>query len=301
MEANQTFSPKLPVFSRAVNGSAIGKPSYSLEVKGITVDYTLKSQIRRRLQDLKKQNEGLVDNIGQRDNEIDKIIASNKKYISVLAHDLKSPFSTIYGVLEIIRECVHEKRYDEMEEYIDIASSSSLNTTNLIDNILAWSQSQTNGNRYMPIMFNLASLVNQEISNSYLAIKLKKLTLSHSVPSTYYVRADIQMTRSILRNLITNAIKFTNTGGSIFISAMLNKSFIDIMVKDDGIGISREDQLVLFQKDPRDLITYNGNVKSKGLGLALCKEFVEIHGGSLRVESQPGKGSSFIFSLPDFK
>lgn len=301
MEATQTFSPKNPDYYRAINGSALSKSRHSLDVKGITVDYTLKSQIRRRLQDLKIQNEGLIDVIGQRKNEIDEIMASNKKYVSVLAHDLKSPFSTIYGVLEILRECIHEKRYDEMEEYIDIASSSSLNTTNLIDNILAWSQAQTSDQRYTPIMFNLANLVRQEISNSYLALKLKKLSLSHSIPLTYYVRADIQMTQSIIRNLITNAIKFTNTRGTITISAMENESFIDITVKDDGIGISREDQLVLFKKSPRELIADNGNVKGKGLGLVLCKEFVEIHGGTLRVESQPGKGSSFIFSLPEYK
>jgi signal transduction histidine kinase len=303
MEPKQSFFPKNPDFYRPLNGSAINGASHSHDADGINVDdgMALKSQIMLRLQELEKQNDGLKSILEQRKNEIADIIAANKKYISVLAHDLKSPFSSIYGVLEILRECIHENNYDEMEEYIDIASSSSLNTTNLIENILAWAQSQSNEKRFDPIRVNLACLVGREIENSTLAVKLKKISLSHSIPQRFMVRADVQMIQSIIRNLISNAIKFTNPGGKITISAKEVNPFIEIMVKDDGIGISRKKQLELFKKGLPEIFSGNGIEKSKGFGLVLCKEFVEIHGGTIRVESQQDKGSSFIFTLPNYE
>lgn len=303
MEPKQPFLPKNTDFYRPLNGTATNGASHSSDVNGIIVNdgKALKNQIMVRLQELEKQNDGLKNIIEERKNEIAEIIAANKKYIAVLAHDLKSPFSTIYGVLEILRDFVHENNYDEMEEYIDIASSSSLNSTNLIENILAWAHSQSNEKRFNPIRVNLANLVGREIENSNLAVKLKKISLSHSIPERFMVRADLHMSQSIVRNLISNAIKFTNTGGAIAISARESDPFIEIKVKDDGIGISRKNQQKLLNKDPLEVMSGSSNVKGKGLGLILCREFIILNGGILWVESQPGKGSSFFFTLPKYE
>ena len=303
MELKQSFFTKNPDSYRPLNGSANNGATHSFDENIINVDdgTVMQSQIKKRLQKLEKQNDKLKRIIDQRKNEIADIIAANKKNISVLAHDLKSPFSTIYGVLGLLKDCIHENNYEEMEEYIDIASSSSLNTTNLIENILAWTHLQSNQKQFNPIRVNLAYLFRREIENSTLAIKLKKLSLNHSIPSGLMVRADLHMSQSIIRNLISNAIKFTNPGGNITISAKEIHPFIEIMVKDDGIGIPRRDQLKLFQKDTLEEGLGSSNVKSKGIGLMLCKEFVEIQGGAIRVKSQPGKGSSFIFTLPDYE
>lgn len=300
MEPKQPYFSKKPEAYHPVNGAAISGSSNSKDTDGVTVDdrKILKSQIIIRLQELEKQNEGLKSIIEQRKNDIANIIAANKKYISVLAHDLKSPFSTIYGVLGILKECIHQNHFDEMEQYIDIASSSALNSTNLIENILAWS-AQTGEKRLMLIAVNLATLVEREIDNCKLAIKIKEISLSHTISPLLFVKADLQMTKSIIRNLITNAIKFTNPGGSIIISAREVESFIEITVKDDGIGISMNDQLQLFNPAPLGLMSENLNIKGHGLGLLLCKEFVELQGGTIEVESHPGKGSSFIFTLPN--
>lgn len=303
MEPKQSFFPKNPDFYQPPNGSGINGASHTLKPNGIKADdgKVLKSQIMMRLEELEKQNERLKNIIEQRKNEITDLIAANKEYISVLAHDLKSPFSTIYGVLGLLKECVHEGNYEEMEMYLDIASSSSINTTNLIENILAWAQMQSTDKRFNPIKVNLANLVGREIENSNLAIKLKDISLSHSIPQKYIVRADLHMSQSIVRNLISNAIKFTNPGGNITISAKEANPFIEIMVKDDGIGISRKNQQEIFNKDPFEEVAGNGNIKGKGLGLMLCREFVVMNGGILWVESQPGKGSSFIFTLPSYE
>ena len=303
MEPKQPFLPKTPDFYRPLNGSNLNGSAHSPDAPGINVndDKALKNQIMIRLQELEKQNDGLKTIINERKNEIADLIAANKKYISVLAHDLKSPFSTIYGVLEILKECIHESNYEEMEEFIDIASSTSLNTTNLIENILAWAHTQSNKKRFNPVRVNLANLVGQEIENSNLAVKLKKISLSHSIPERFMVRADLNMSQSIIRNLISNAIKFTNTGGSIAISARETDPYIEIKIRDGGIGISRNVQPELFKKGATDLFSGNGNEKARGFGLVICKEFVEIQGGSIRVESQPGKGSSFFFTLPKYE
>ncbi len=303
MEPKQSFFQKNPSLHRPVNGNSMNGAVNSPDARGITVAYSkaLKSQIMIRLDELEKQNEKLKDIIEQHKNEIADIIAANKKYISVLAHDLKSPFSTIYGVLGMLKDCIHEGNYEKMEEYIDIASSSSLNTTNLIENILAWTQTQRFEKQFNPTRISLAKLVGQEIESSKLAVKLKNISLSHSIPQRFMVRADLHMSKSIIRNLITNAIKFTNQGGNITISAKEVNPFIEIMVKDDGIGISPKDQQKIFNKDPLKAVSGSKNVKSKGLGLMLCREFVILNGGILWVESQPGKGSSFIFTLPSYE
>lgn len=286
-----------------LNGFAVNGAQNSPDAQDFTVnnDQVLKSQLMIRLRALEKQNAELKKNLEQSQNEVTEIIAVHKNNISVLAHDLKSPFCAIYGVLGILRDCIRENKYDQWVDYIDIASSYSLSTTNLIDNILAWVHSQNNEKQINPIRVNLASLVGQEIENSNLAVKLKKLSLRHSIPLRFVVRADIQASQSIIRNLISNAIKFTKPGGRITISAKEANSFIEIIVKDDGIGIPLTKQQDLFKNDPLELPSGSSNIKDKGLGLMLCKKFVEIQGGTIRVESRQDKGSRFIFTLPKYE
>ncbi|TVQ93273.1 MAG: sensor histidine kinase [Bacteroidetes bacterium] len=282
-------------YDSAINGASHSTDHESHKIDGVSPK---ERKIMKRLQELEKINAGLEKTIEQRKDEIAEIIASNKKYISILAHDLKSPFSSIYGVLGLLKDCIHENNLDEMEEYIDIASSSAINTTNLIENIMAWATSQKKDNGFNPVRINLANLVNQEIENSKLAVKLKKLSIVHSIDPDFNVSADLQMTKTILRNLINNAIKFISPNGNIIIRATEVGSLIEISVMDNGIGISPEDQIGLFDVDSTEIIPENSFKRRKGLGLLLCWEFVNIHGGNIRVESQPGKGSSFIFTLP---
>jgi signal transduction histidine kinase len=301
MEPKQHFLAKNLSMNPENNIPAVNGASHSTDPEGYIIDKhnSRERKIMQRLQELEKINAGLEKTIEQRKDEIAEIIASNKKYISILAHDLKSPFSSIYGVLGLLKDCIHENNLDEMEDYIDIASSSALNTTNLIENILAWATSQKKDTGFYPVKIKLANLVNQEIENSNLSVKLKKLSLEHNIDRELYVSADFQMIKTILRNLINNAIKFTNPSGNITISAIEVNSFVEITVMDNGIGISPEDQHGLFDVDSSQIIPDDSFRRRKGLGLLLCREFVNIHGGTIRVESQPGKGSSFIFSLPN--
>lgn len=251
-----------------------------------------------RLHELEKRNATLEKLSKQHKAERDELIAKSRKYILILAHDLKTPFSSIYGVLGMLKELIHENKFDEMEEYIDIASSSAINTNNLIDNHLAWVTAQNKETNFNPVEVNLERLVKKEIENCRLSVKLKKITLSQSIDLNLNVMADIQMLKTIIRNLINNAIKFTYSNGNISISARKVESLIEFTIKDDGIGISPADQQELFRKGSLQSISVTNNGKGKGLGLLLCKEFINAHGGEIRVESQPDKGSSFIFTLP---
>jgi two-component system, sensor histidine kinase and response regulator len=253
----------------------------------------VKNRVMMRIHQLERKNDELKDIIELRQNEITDIITAHKKHISVLAHDLKSPLSTIYGVLFLIKKFIKEKNYKEIETFIDIASGSSLHTTNLIENIQSWAHSQGSEKQFSPIRINLAELVEQEVENTVLARKIKQISVSYTIQKEFMVRADLHMIKSVFRNLLSNAIKFTPTGGSIVISAKESDSFIEIMIKEDGMGIAPEIQ----QKLLLNTVTREG-IPGKGFGLLICKEFVEIHGGNIWMESEPEKGSSFFFTMP---
>ncbi|TVQ08549.1 MAG: sensor histidine kinase [Bacteroidetes bacterium] len=300
METKKLFSEKNQYQGNYPKGKAINGYLYSPELpeklNGEGRDIGRFTALQ--LHELEKRNAKLEKLAKQRKTEMDEINARNRKYILILAHDLKTPFSSIYGVLGILKELIYENKFDEMEEYIDIASSSALNTNNLIDNHLAWVIAENKETNFNPVKINLERLVKKEIENCCLSVRLKKITLSHSIEPNLNVLADIQMLKTILRNLINNAIKFTLSGGNISISARKIESLIEITIKDDGIGISSADQQELFRKRSIHSTSVTNNGKGKGLGLLLCKEFINVHGGEIRAESQPGKGSSFIFTLP---
>lgn len=294
------FFPKSLRFYQPLNGSVVNGASHAPARKETPTDEGQAPylQILKRLQELEKHNESLKNIIELRRIEIDEIIAAHKNHISVLAHDLKSPFSTIYGVLGILKNCIQESQYDEMEEYIDIASFSALSTTHLIENILAWSTSQHKKLSFYPLRINLAEMVAQEIENCKISVKIKHLSFEQNINPRLHVNADVEMTKTIIRNLINNAIKFVKLNGKICISAQDEGAMIEVRVKDDGIGIGSNDQLTLFHEGSAQSSSDNGFTRRRGLGLLLCKEFVNIQGGTIRVESQQGKGSSFIFTLP---
>jgi len=143
-------------------------------------------------------------------------------------------------------------------------------------------------------------LLKDEIESINTSARQKQITLNHSIAPNLNIAADIQMVRTILRNLISNAIKYTNTGGKITISASERKQYVEIAVKDNGIGISFEALRNLFKIDGFHSKAGTNNEKGTGLGLLLCKEFIEMHGGDIRVESAQGRGSKFIFTLPHY-
>ena len=234
----------------------------------------------------------------EQESQLRELNATKDKLFSIIAHDLRSPFNAILGFSELLIE--NSKDFDdtETEEYLGIINSSAKNTLTLLDNLLAWARSQTGKNIYNPEKLSLYAVINEILDVSKSIAKIKKISINHIQTTDTEVYADVNMLKTILRNLISNAIKYSNINGEITISATPNENNIEIAVSDNGVGMSEETRKKLFHTNTNISTIGTANEKGSGLGLILCKEFVEKHGGEIWVKSEPRKGSAFIFSLP---
>jgi signal transduction histidine kinase len=274
----------------------------SLDLLGVVSDKgtVYEKNLRLRLQEMEELNANLEKLIEQRTAKLAEIVSTNAKFLSIIAHDLRNPFSSILGILGIIKLSIKDKKIGEIEEYIDMAYNSANNTLILLDNLLVWAVSQNKEKNFNPVKINLYELLGEEIESLNTSAKQKQIALNHSIEPNLNVTADLQMVKTILRNLISNAIKFTNINGEISINALEKQQFVEVAVKDDGIGVSYEAQKNLFRIDLFHSTPGTNNERGTGLGLLLCKEFVELHGGSIWIESEHGKGSRFAFTLPHY-
>src|SRR5664280_1877563 len=261
---------------------------------------TSEKNLRLKVQELADLNASLEIKVEQRTSKLLEIVSTNGKFLSIIAHDLRSPFSSIIGILELLKMSLKEFNKNEIEEYVDIVYNSANNTLVLLDNLLVWAVSQNKEKNFKPVKINLYELLREEIENLKTLANQKQITLSHLIKPEVNVTADLQMVKTILRNLISNAIKYTNVNGEIVINACELKKYVEVTVKDNGIGISDENMRKLFKIDAFHSTPGTQDEKGTGLGLLLCKEFVELHGGNISIESEAGKGSIFSFTLPHY-
>ncbi|MDD2562851.1 MAG: transporter substrate-binding domain-containing protein [Salinivirgaceae bacterium] len=225
-------------------------------------------------------------------------IATKDKLFSIIAHDLKSPFNAILGFSELLIKNSAHFEADTSKKYSEIINTSAKNTLILLDNLLSWAKAQTGQIIYNPENADLSAIVKEILSMSDSVAKIKDITLKFNQTGDIEVYADTDMLKTILRNLISNAIKFTYPNGKITVYATQNQNSIELAVSDNGIGMSEETQNKLFVIDKESITLGTADEKGSGLGLILCKEFIEKHGGKLWVESEIGKGSTFKFTLP---
>jgi signal transduction histidine kinase len=261
---------------------------------------TSEKKLRLKIQELADLNASLEIKVEQRTSKLLEIVSTNGKFLSIIAHDLRSPFSSILGILELLKMSLKEFNKDEIEEYIDIVYNSANNTLILLDNLLVWAVAQNKEKNFNPVKINLFDLLREEIENLKTVAGQKQIEMSNSVEPGLNVTADLQMVKTILRNLINNAIKYSNPNSEIKIDACELKRFVEVSVKDNGVGISDENKRKLFKVDSFHSTPGTNDEKGTGLGLLLCKEFIELHGGNIRIESQPDKGSLFAFTLPHY-
>lgn len=259
-----------------------------------------KKQMIVRLKEMEDMNTSLELLLEQRTTRLLEIVSTNGKFLSIIAHDLRSPFSSIIGILELLKMSLEEFNRAEVEKYVDIVYKSANNTLILLDNLLVWAVSQNKEKNFKPVKINLYELLRDEIENLRTLAGQKQITINHSVDPEINVTADLQMVKTILRNIISNAIKYSNTNGEIRINAIEDNQYVEIGVKDNGTGITPETQKKLFKIDSLHSTPGTNNESGTGLGLLLCKEFVELHGGIITVESETGKGSRFAFTLPHY-
>ncbi len=245
----------------------------------------------------KKTEESLRDSEAQ----LKKTNTTKDKLFSIIAHDLRSPFNNIIGLSELLIGNEKENHIAQSEKYAGLINSSAKNTLVLLDNLLNWAKSQTGQLSFNPAKISLSSLVDEIIENSNSRVFLKNISLNAIQPGEVEVYADENMVMTILRNLISNAIKFTNPGGKINVIVIPGTKQVEVSVSDNGVGMNEEKLSTLFNISSNATSPGTANEKGSGLGLVLCKEFVEKLGGNIWVESEEGAGSVFKFTLPLYK
>jgi signal transduction histidine kinase/ligand-binding sensor domain-containing protein len=229
---------------------------------------------------------------------IEELNASKDKFFSIIAHDLKNPFQSIIGFSEMQKEEIKSGDFARIGEYAGRINTSAVQTLRLLENLLEWANSQRGNISFSPASINLVELLNEDfIILNEMAIG-KNIELKNSLPYDLKIMADKNMIKTIVRNLISNAIKFTRRNGKVEVKALIYNRHVEISVSDSGIGMTKESIAKLFRLDGNPSTRGTENEKGTGLGLFLCKEFIEKHGGKIWVESEPGKGSVFRFNLP---
>ncbi|OFX55151.1 MAG: hypothetical protein A2066_15590 [Bacteroidetes bacterium GWB2_41_8] len=225
--------------------------------------------------------------------------ATKDKFFSIIAHDLRSPFHNIVGFSNLLVRNIIDRDYSGIERFAWIIQDSSLKAMDLLTNLQEWTRSQTGRMEFTPESLNLSSLVTEVTRFLSIQASQKSISLKINISKRLKISADKQMLSTILRNLISNAIKFTRPEGEIEITVIRQKGNTLFSVSDNGVGIKNEALQKLFKVEESCCTPGTQNEKGTGLGLLLCKEFVDKHGGKIWVESEPGKGSKFSFTIPE--
>jgi len=263
--------------------------------------------VKKRTSELERSNELLIekqnliklqsDELQKKNHQLAVSNSSKDKFFSIIAHDLRNPFNTVLGFSEVLLQDLENYSIDDAKEMLALIRSSSQMGSDLLDNLLQWSRAETGRMPYEPVSLYLYTIVESNIHFLDAQAQNKNIQVLQEIDPAIMVMADENMLNTILRNLISNAIKFTNKNGLIQIKAKAVASNIEISVCDNGVGISERNIKKLFQIETN--ISTNGTASESGtgLGLILCKEFVEKHGGKIGVISEKGKGSEFNFTL----
>ena len=249
-------------------------------------------------QELRELNVNLEKKVEQRTQELKELNATKDKSFSIIAHDLKNPFNTLMGFTELLLDNLEEYSTDKLKEFIEILYQTSRQSYALLENLLEWSRAQTGRLQISNGIVNIHALIEENIQLLKNHASKKSIQISNEVPSETTVLCDENMIRTVLRNLISNAIKYTREKGRILCQSIPREDHIEISITDNGIGIKPENQEKLFRIDVNYSTAGTAQETGTGLGLILCKEFVNKNAGKIWVESEFGKGSSFIFSLP---
>ncbi|MFH0755992.1 MAG: PAS domain S-box protein [Bacteroidota bacterium] len=244
---------------------------------------------------------GIIRDITERkknQNRLEELVKTKNKFFSIIAHDLKDPISTLAGFSDLLLKTSGTRDAEETEEMITHINKIALHGLNLLENLLEWSRSQTGRITYEPALFNIAQMVD-EVVDLHLDTAYKKgIELKREGAADHEIFADRKMIHTVLRNLVSNALKFTRTGGSVHIGWKDSGKEFEFCISDTGVGIPAENLGKLFIIAENTSTHGTENERGTGLGLLLCKEFVEKNAGRIWVRSEPGNGSEFYFSIP---
>lgn len=236
----------------------------------------------------------------KQDLKIQKLLSDKNQFFSIISHDLRGPLGSAVSLSEILVENIEEYSREEIREVSETLHDSNKNIYKLLENLLEWSQMQTGMILFRPQNLELNALIKENIELSKNAALNKNINLVFEFSDTIEAEADKNMIGTILRNLLSNAIKFTDKNGEVVIKLVKRKQKVEISISDNGIGVPDAIKERLFKINRKVMQKGTENETGSGLGLLLCNEFVNIHRGKIWVESEPGKGSTFKFTLPLF-
>jgi PAS domain S-box-containing protein len=242
----------------------------------------------------KKSNEEKIINYSE---ELKEINASKDKFFSIIAHDLKSPFHGLLGLTRMIAEEYDTMTETEVKSYLEVIKESTESTYKLIENLLEWSRFESGKMKYNPALQNMFMIVEDTKILLNQVARMKNISLRNKLGHQSFIWGDDNMLQSLMQNLISNAIKFTPKDGSIEVWENRFDNYIEYTISDTGVGIKEEDIQKLFRIDVNFSTRGTQQEKGTGLGLVLCKEIVNIHGGKISVTSKVGEGTHIIFTL----
>lgn len=238
------------------------------------------------------------DEIQEQRDFLKQLNKTKDKFFSIIAHDLKNPFNSIKGFTELLIENSGEYDEEKRLKFLKVIKDSTNKASILLNNLLIWASSQSGNLDYNPKKTVLVNDVLDVVSLLEIQAIKKEIDIYNNVDHNLLVNADENMLNTVLRNLISNAIKFTKPQGEIKICSKQDRSMVEISVIDNGVGISEEEIKDLFSIDVKNTHKGTANETGSGLGLVLCKDFVEKQGGKIWVNSHLGKGTEFVFSVP---
>ena len=273
--------------------------------------------VRQRTQEISKANNILLEkqtrieeyaeelrthteNLSEANQQLAVLNSTKDRFFSIIAHDLRNPFHTVSGFAEILINDYKKLSPEKIERFLNLIYSSSISGNNLLENLLQWSRSQTGRISFTPAKLNLSAIADETISLLEGNARSKNITIQTLIDQNITVLADENMLKTICRNLVSNAIKFTSENGTVTIKAATSNLQVEVTIADTGVGIPQENLSQLFRIDATVTTKGTASEAGTGLGLILCKEFIEKHKGKIWVESDEGKGSQFKFTLPLF-
>ncbi len=241
----------------------------------------------------------LSNKLAESEEELKKLNASKDRFFSIISHDLKNSFFSVMGLSKILADPENDDSDEKKLETAQMLNNSSKKLYSFLENLLSWARVQRGETPFEPVENDLYEIVTEVIYLYKIKAEQNGVILLNNIDEGTKVFCDINMTKTILRNLISNAINFTDRNGVVKIDVSIGESETTVTVVDTGVGISNEVISKLLRIDSKYIGTNKNGEKGTGLGLILCKEFVEKHNGKIWIESEIGKGSNFSFTLPN--
>jgi two-component system sensor histidine kinase/response regulator len=289
-----------------------GKAETEDVVRGLklgAVDYVTKpfnssellTRVRTHLE-LKHSRDALLeynDELINTQTELKSVLASKDKFFSIIAHDLRGPFTGFLGLSELLRDKYSDMSGEDISRISSSMNQAAKNLFSFLENLLEWSRSQMGRMEFNPSKLDVYETIERTYSIFEATAAEKEIELINLMERNTFANADNNMLNTIVRNLVSNALKFSNQGSKIEVSStQFNDDFIEICIQDYGVGMDHDAQIKVFKIDEKYSRPGTANERGTGLGLILCKDLVEKHGGMIALESKLEQGTCFKFTLP---